>query len=417
MFGGIIQNKEQLGEEFREEDHMSQTNEIKSYLDKLKSIETSGIIWLVWPFWCWKTTFINQVRKIDENNNDSVRINFEAWKYPNRENLRENFILDIAEYLDDNWKNIIIDELSWRPTSIFAAWFKDWINYLTKFIPTIKEYLFDRKKRELDVIEKCLKDVLINLHTKWNNDEQNNSTIYIIVEDIDRSWDAWTFFLETLNYFLKKNPLWEWLKTIVIATIWSKEFMENKDSYMKCLDYRHEFPVINYKYKSLLTYFINERYLSDNIVQFFEYIWTNFSDQFTTRTLKSIIRELNIISQIYYEYIIDWREIWILLGVLAAKYLIIKKWEEKQSYLESWKENWWIIKYWDFFQSYFYSVYEWVRFSNIDHYWNLNLAEVPSDFELKFYPTTSHDLIFKGQDYHDVEKYLLLLNTIIFEII
>lgn len=417
MFGEVIQNKEQLDEEFREEDHMEQNNEIWLYLDKLKSIEKSGIVWLIWPFWCWKTTFINQVRKKDEQEWKSIRINFEARKYPNRENLWENFILDLAWYLNENQRIQVQNQLAWRPNSLLSALIKDWIEYIAKDLSNLKEYLFDKKKRELDVIEECLKEILITLHTKWDAEKQINSTIYIVVEDIDRSGNSWTYFLETLNYFLKRNPLWEWLKTLVIATIWSKEFIENKDSYMKSLDYIHGYPIVNYKYKSLLMYFINKRYLSDNIIQIFDYVWTYFSEQFTTRTLKSIIRELNIISQIHMDYIVDSHEIWVILGILTAKHLMIKKWEEKQSYLDSWKENWWIIKYWDFFQSYFYSVYEGVFFTNLDRSWTLNLAEVPSDFELKFCPTTSHDLIFKGQDYHDVEKYVLLLNTIIFEII
>ncbi len=101
----IIVNLKNLAEDSRTNDYMDWSNEIANYKMKLESLPFSWIVWLVWPFGCGKTTFVNQLKEDWE-----WRINFEARKYPERQSLWENFILEIATQIGEkdfkkNWKN------------------------------------------------------------------------------------------------------------------------------------------------------------------------------------------------------------------------------------------------------------------------------------------------------------------------
>ncbi len=350
----LIKHQNELEEDYRSKDLLNRGNKILDYSSsKLDKIQNSWIVWLIWPFWCWKTTFINQIIE-RENKIDSWSkwLNFDAWKYPDRKDLRENFILDMAQNLDKKWEGIVVKELKGKSTSIFGAMLSDWWEYLDKFIPNIREYLFSREKRELHVIESLLKEIFIALHM-WK-DWKLFPTIYIVIEDIDRSWDAWVYFLQTLNYFLKKINLWKWLKVIAIATIWNIEYRWNLDSYLKCIDYIHKFPIASYNYTPMIHYFLNDRWCNTSLEDFINYI-SNHYEWFTPRTLKHILRDLNIALE----------ELWIddnspslldnistMISVLTAKYLNVQ-WE-KITYLDKRKKEWRISE--DGFKSYFLSI-------------------------------------------------------------
>lgn len=347
----LIKHIEELDESYRSKDLLNREDIATDYLTKkLDNIPNSWIAWLIWPFWCWKTTFINQVIEQNTENQSIKRLNFDAWKYPDRKDLRENFILDMAEYLNEKEKDAVIKGLKWISSSIFHAAAKDWVEYFTKFIPNIREYIFNKEKRELYVIESLLKEIFVALHM-WENWKPYQS-IYIVIEDIDRSGDVWVYFLQTLNYFLKNINLWEWLKVVAIATIWSHEFRWEIDSYLKCIDYIHNFPVVEYDYKPMIQHFLNEQCINDSLIDFINYVWSHF-EWFTPRTLKHILRNLSSVTEeLNIENIITNRQnILALIWIFTAKYT--NKLNEKITYLDEWKKEWEITE--SVFKSFFLS--------------------------------------------------------------
>ena len=265
---------------------------------------------------------------LDEKSWNTKRLNFDARKYPERKDLRENFILDIAQQLPENSEQIFLNKLKWKPDNYFSALINDWINKLTEAIPCFREYVFNKEKRELSVIEELLKEILITIHIGEN--WKPNQTIYIVIEDIDRSWDAWVYFLQTLNYFLKKIKLWEGLKVIAIATIWNEECIKNIESYLKCIDFIHNSPIISYSYWEMLRYYLDENCCDSNLIEFINYIWKKFNG-FTPRILKHILRDLIFVFE---EFDIDESSNMLLQKTKAIIWILVWKYIN-----DSWTDN------------------------------------------------------------------------------
>jgi hypothetical protein len=78
--------------------------------------------------------------------------------------------------------------------------------------------------------------------------------------------------LETLNFFLKKLELPEGKKILAIATIGSKEFLENKDSYLKALDHIHNFPVKKFDFQTIVQHFVDNRVGCNPVIGRFNYL-------------------------------------------------------------------------------------------------------------------------------------------------
>lgn len=370
----LIKHQDELEEDYRLKDLLNREDKILDYsINKLDHIQKSWIVWLIWPFWCWKTTFINQIVE-KENKIDSWTkwLNFDAWKYPDRKDLRENFILDMAEKLDKKWEDLVVKGLKWQSTSIFEAILKDGWNYIDKFIPNIRKYLFNREKRELHIIESLLKEIFIALHV-WEN-WSVVPTIFIVIEDIDRSWDAWVYFLQTLNYFLKNINLWEWLQVIAIATIWNIEYRWNLDSYLKCLDYIHYFPITNFKYKPMLIHFIDEKCRNDSLEQFVDYLWENY-EWFTPRTLKHILRDLWMAFDEFLNNDLTplLQKSLTLFWVIAAKYINISENDKRKTLIDKWRQKWVIDE--PAFKSFFLSIVTWESFLIQPQRWVYKLLE------------------------------------------
>lgn len=373
IYKPIIWNLFDLREDVRRNDYMKRGDHIANYKIKLESIRFSWIIWLVWPFGCGKTTFVNQLK--DETDR---RISFEARKYPERQSLWENFILEVATQIGEkDFQQIkkiidgkqyndvrtlfsilnhipIIKEIWWQAVS-------EWINHFFASTPLTRIYQFQ------NLLENIFMEKI-----------QVYDTIFIVIEDIDRSWDNWVYFLETLNFFLKKLELPEGKKILAIATIGSKEFLENKDSYLKALDHIHNFPVKKFDFKTIVQHFVDSRVGYNPVIERFNYLWERFKDQFTIRDVKHILREVNIIlekNRTWLNFPNISRYFCTLIGFLTAKYIFTEKNGKRISYLDLWRSNNGIIE-WDFFQSYFLSILQSRYFLEEDFDGNYNLRKV-----------------------------------------
>jgi len=128
--------------------------------------------------------------------------------------------------------------------------------------------------------------------------------------------------LETLSYYLKNTPELAAKKIVVIVPIGEEQFQEHRDSYLKCIDYRHTFSLSEIK----LHQFMDEIFVDDiksyphltgQITSFLEELFNEgpVDKVMTMRLLKSILRSANTHFASKGESNIDWR---MSIAVVAA---------------------------------------------------------------------------------------------------
>ena len=82
--------------------------------------------------------------------------------------------------------------------------------------------------------------------------------MYLVIEDIDRSGDRGIFFIETLNYFLKKivqeqqEAQTNIVKLKVIVPISNDNYEKDKQSYLKSLDFLYAFNPNKYDFSAFV---------------------------------------------------------------------------------------------------------------------------------------------------------------------
>lgn len=288
----IKEEKEYLLEEnCRNEDLIWFDYEVSKLKWKLNTIQNGSILWFIWDFWTWKTTLLNQVKK----SYDWKWIDFDAWKYPNREYLWENFILEFAWQIDKKKLDYAIKKIDWTQNDDKKALFKMLLDLPWK----LGEYIPWRKS-----LKKWVEYFLNSPPAKRNFEIQNillklikcidNKDICIVIEDIDRSWDAWLYFLETLHYFFKANDIKKNIKVIVPISTECYEY--NKKSYYKCIDYEYIFSLENIDLSNFVKTLFKEDiadYQKNQIQSFLEAAFKYFPTQMTLRILKFILRNAN----------------------------------------------------------------------------------------------------------------------------
>jgi hypothetical protein len=224
MEKGFVKNEDLLKETHKVDDCLGFESLIENFSKKVFNIDKPSIFGLVGPFGSGKSTMLFQMQKKME---DSAKwINFDAWKYPDRQDLWEGFVLDFAKSISpDEFKNVdkkikgkqnddkktLIKVLSRIPG--FAV--LDGLNHFFETSPA----------RRVDEIQGILTDQI----------KKSNEDLFVVVEDIDRSGDSGVFFLETLKQFisnLKTNN-----KIIVIVPMSDVSYYEKFDSYLKSVDY------------------------------------------------------------------------------------------------------------------------------------------------------------------------------------
>ena len=292
----FIKDMELLDENSRIDNYFDLSEEIERFRITIESLKLSSTVWLIWRFWSWKSNFLNQVQSTSST--DVKWLNFDAWKYPERNNLWENFTLELAMQLW-SWKDItkiiewtqnedkkailsIATKLPWEWIK-WLPWFeslKEWIDYFLKSSPAKRTYE--------------IQEIL-----RWIFESIIEQEIYIIIEDIDRSWDKWIYFLETLNYFLKNSGIQK--KIIAIIPIWTENYNEpnQKYSFSKCLDFEHSISVHwlnfdNFVEKLFIDEISNDWNIKWQLSTFFQWVYYQYNDQITLRLIKSIIRNANI---------------------------------------------------------------------------------------------------------------------------
>ena len=231
-----------------------------------------------------QSSFFHKAKEYHKEDNEEWIV-FDAWKYPNREKLWESLLLELAgrPKLKRKWQYWLFDKiprLFWSSSqfeikaSIFGKQKEYQIAFcvgifllfgLFFFVPIffLERFLFlgyyeifsSFAVRHKEIFQLSLgllgvffiflpsanladlqKELERILKKRLKNE---NDTLVLVVEDIDRCDDAGVHFLETMHYFLKeyveKNETFKG-KIRVIVPLDEVRFHKKSDSYFKCLD-------------------------------------------------------------------------------------------------------------------------------------------------------------------------------------
>jgi hypothetical protein len=342
MEKGFIKNEDLLKESCKVDDLLDFSLEIAKFKKRIAVIEKPSVIALVGPFGIGKSTMLYQIEK--EMNKKVKWVNFDAWKYPDRKNLWEGFVLDFTKEISQ--KDFEITDKIIKGEQNEDK--KTLINILSKIpgfaaLEGLNHFLNTSPARRDDEIQKILKDQIKKL----------KSDLFIVVEDIDRSGDFGIFFLETLKQFISGLEVDK--KLIVIVPISDSSYYQKLDSYLKSVDYFDFFQPSQIKLDKFITEIFQDDLFSgqynkpsngkiiwtgnnrkNQIISFFECLFREKAET-TIRLVKLIIRKANLV---YKNQIEDGQEpdFRITLCIEASKYFRIDNKSERK-YFNDFKEK------------------------------------------------------------------------------
>lgn len=291
MKNGFIKNPKLLEEDYRIDDLLDFSSVVIDFEKTLENINNNAVVGLIGKFGSGKSTMLYQLYKGQNNNSDKKWIVFDAWRYPERKELWEGFVLDIASQLDKK----LFEEARKNIDGTKSGSIKSLMNVLFEgvniFIPgasigkNFTSLLKSSPAKRVFEFQEILKEVI----------ENEKKNIFIIIEDIDRSGDRGIFFLETLRNFIKENKFDK--KIIVIVPIGDNFFEENKISYLKTVDYRINFKPTKIGYKKFIENIFADDFMNNNLfIYHLDYLFKILSQekQFTIREIKHILRLANL---------------------------------------------------------------------------------------------------------------------------
>lgn len=236
----LIKNSQLLEEKPSDIDALGYKDEIanvKKRIDRLVEKKKHSIIAYLGPFGVGKSTILREVQK----QSDQYRwITFEMWRYSNRNELWDAFVIKLASEMTtgkdefdiaDELEGSSLNRFEWISLFVWVvciwlgltalsviAWlsFKDaigiggqfWEAYFKYAAPTILPVLILvglGKFLQLNFIlnKRPLRRVFELESTLFNKVKKMKKPLVVIVEDVDRSSEDGAIFLETLNHFLR----------------------------------------------------------------------------------------------------------------------------------------------------------------------------------------------------------------------
>lgn len=282
----FIKDHKFLEEVVSDEDHLDFSGQIKTFSEKINALKKSGLIGLVADFGKGKSTLIHQVH-LSRESEDEKWIDFEAWNMPDRKDLWEGFVLEMAKQIDKK----TFDEARKSIDGTKGADKKTLINTIGDIpglavIKNLNHFLDTSPARRVFEIQEILIDLIDN--------KCKESLIVVVAEDIDRSGPNGIYFIETVKSFLKNTPLNK--KIVVITPISEKSFFDNQESYLKCLDIVDFLDLSQVKLDKFFNAILNDTIPTNQkslVTQYFEYLLKNFPDT-TLRKVKLILRKAEI---------------------------------------------------------------------------------------------------------------------------
>lgn len=221
--------------------------EAQLLLERLNSIDWSFLFWLIGSFGTGKSTMLNEMKILVSD--DAKWLHFDARQFPDRKELRDGFVIEFTKQLISKEFPEIVSQINWERSK--SGKFIDMtINGLTAAASAVIGMKHPGMIAEVPIIHSVLSSIIndfqkpqkaINRIYEYQNILKNlldcfkSQTIYVVLEDIDRSGDSWIHFLETLNNFIRGSC--EDIKLICICPIDNKSLEENFQKYLKVLNY------------------------------------------------------------------------------------------------------------------------------------------------------------------------------------
>lgn len=341
---GFIKNYDLLKEDCKVDDLLDISETVEKFKARIDAIDKPAIMGLIGKFGSGKSTMLYQVQK--DITDDVCWIDFEAWKYPERRDLWEGFVIEFARQIGQLKKTVEkIDGKSSVNSSVdLVSTIAENISGVPglKAVGGVFKNLFGTSplKRVYEIQE--LLTTLI---------KETKKDFIIVVEDIDRSGDAGIYFLETLKYFIRGLNIDK--RVLVIVPIGNEEYTRNLESYNKCVDYFEfhirDIPNFENFISSIfisdivnpVSKILNDRNLYpdlyDGSVSQLNHLFLelfNLLDSFSLRMLKSVIRNANVAYKLMQEdgFQPDAR---MVICLEAMKYFYFEKDEKRISYFDN----------------------------------------------------------------------------------
>lgn len=293
MEDSFIKNQDILREDYKVDDLLDFSNLCKDFKSRLDKIKNNSVVGLIGKFGSGKSTMLYQLYK-DNDDNKEKWVNFDAWKFPERKDLWEGFILEITKSLNkkifdlarrkiDGEKNkdiMALIKVLFSGANIFLPGASIGENFASLFKSSPARRVYDFQEIFRGILDEIKKD------------------LYIIIEDIDRSGDRGIFFLETLRNFIKDNKFEN--KIIIIVPIGDKRYNDEeiKESYEKTLDLIFYFNLSKLNFLNFIEKIFNEKYLLKykNTKSQLDYLFKLLVNgkQITVRELKRMLRIADI---------------------------------------------------------------------------------------------------------------------------
>lgn len=297
----FVADYEVLKENHKTDDLIDVSLIAKDFKSKIVKSQPQSLIGLVGPFGSGKSTLLHQISRDIKHDK---WIEFDAWKFPDRGELWEGFVLEFARNIDENAykaakkliegkqnddKKALVDTLSGLPFPGASA-----IKGFNHFFAT------SPARRTIEIQE--ILSVLLEKRCKGQD-------IFIVVEDIDRSGDAGIFFLETLKYFL--GTVGDLVNIKVLVPIAEKNYIKYEDSFLKCLTIVEFLPTHKIQLAKFVKRIIKPELLENNAAtQMAEYLQELMKlPDMTLRKIKLMLRkaDLNYLNQQVDGHQPDWR--------------------------------------------------------------------------------------------------------------
>ncbi len=253
----FIKNIDILEEAYKVDDLLDFNPEIERIDRIIKRIPNSSLIGYIGRFGSGKSTAIYQLQKKHISDKSNIKwLEFDAWKYPERKELWEGFVLDIADQLGDKKK--VQKKISGRSKTAenlgasanialavsAAAGSSFYVGLPALFVSKFTHIFSGRPAERVFEIQAILNNLLSSC---------KEESIFIAIEDIDRSGDAGKYFLETLRQFIKNNlPKKRIIVFVPIGTEAYEKNNDHRDSYHKVLDYIEFFEPKRLNYSKFL---------------------------------------------------------------------------------------------------------------------------------------------------------------------
>lgn len=205
----ILASKSVAEEKYQVADSIDYQHQVIGLKNIVNSTQNITLIGIVGNYGIGKSVMLNSYKEQNVSNEGAVWIHFDAWKYPNRDNLWEGFVLDFvrqfapAEFKKvqakiDGTKNKSLTTLIKNAPSVGTIAITGNIALAPlgdKLGNLLASFTASSPAKRVFEIQEIIATLIIS--------DKEKRRIYIEVEDADRADQAGIYFIETLSHFMR----------------------------------------------------------------------------------------------------------------------------------------------------------------------------------------------------------------------